>query len=417
MKFLPSFSLSLPTLLALIFVLLVSPFTVILSDSGIPSALIDAPQTGFSMDKNSVHTDPHEQQAVYDIMRATGNGWATDIPDICRGRWHGIYTLSYPLLLQNFLTLKHSSFTVCFSYNPQPIPSFLGHLGSSLQTLVLRENGHVGLIPTELGNLTHLKVLDLHNNNLDGSIPVSLGQLQNLKSLDLSRNRLSGSIPALSYPILNILDMSQNLLADLIPMSIGDCPSLIKLDLSRNRLIISPLQFPSGCIPRSISGLTSLLLMDLSYNQLSGPLLVALGKLNSLQALILKGNRLESTIIPSVGFNRLQELTTLVLSDMALQGSIPKWVGELPKLRVIHLDRNHLNGLIPKNFQCLKVLSELRLNANQLVGRVPFRKETVWKMSGKLRLYNNSGLCYDASFVPEEDTGSFVAGVGYCEPS
>ncbi|MCL7034153.1 hypothetical protein MKW94_020789 [Papaver nudicaule] len=437
MKFIRYFSLSLPTLLTLIFVPLVSPFTVILSDSGAPSALIDAPQTGFSMNKNSVHTDPHEQQAVYDIMRATGNGWATDILDVCRGRWHGIECMPdknqvYHVVSLSFGALsddtafptcdeKHSFispsltklphiktlfFYRCFSYNPQPIPSFLGQLGSSLQTLVLRENGHVGLIPTELGNLTHLRVLDLHNNNLNGSIPVSLGQLQNLKSLDLSRNRLSGSVPALNYPILNILDMSQNLLADVIPMSIGDCPSLIKLDLSRNRF--------SGSIPSSISGLTSLLLMDLSYNQLSGPLPMALGKLNSLHALILKGNRLETTIIPSVGFNGLQELTTLVLSDMALQGPIPKWLGELPKLRVIHLDRNHLNGSIPKSFQGLKVLSEVRLNDNQLVGRVPFRKETVWKMGGKLRLYNNSGLCYDASFVPEEDTGSFVAGVGYC---
>ena len=61
-----------------------------MSDSGVPSTLIDGPQTGFSMNKNGARTNPQEQEAVYDIMRATGNDWATDIPDVCRGRWHGI---------------------------------------------------------------------------------------------------------------------------------------------------------------------------------------------------------------------------------------------------------------------------------------------------------------------------------------
>ncbi|XWS11790.1 hypothetical protein CRYUN_Cryun37aG0030900 [Craigia yunnanensis] len=66
------------------------PFTVIMSDSGVPSTLIDGPQTGFSMNKNGARTNPREQEAVYDIMRATENGWATNIHDMCRERWHGI---------------------------------------------------------------------------------------------------------------------------------------------------------------------------------------------------------------------------------------------------------------------------------------------------------------------------------------
>ncbi|OVA03447.1 Leucine-rich repeat [Macleaya cordata] len=409
-----------------------------MSDSGVPSALVDAPQTGFSMNKNDVHTDPHEQQAVYEIMKATGNGWVTDIPDVCRGRWHGIecmpdknqvyhvVSLSFGALsddtafptcdqTRSFLSpsltklphIKTLFFYRCFSYNPHPIPSFLGRLGPTLQTLVLRENGHVGPIPIELGNLTRLKVLDLHNNNLNGSIPVSLERLKNLKSLDLSGNRLSGRVPNLSYPVLNVLDLSQNLLLGSIPISLGDCPSLVKMDLSRNRF--------SGSIPDSINGLKSLILMDLSYNQLSGPLPPALGSLNSLQALILKGNRMESTVIPSDGFVGLKDLMILVLSDMELQGPIPEWLGRLPSLRVIHLDRNRLNSSIPRSFQYLKDLSELRLNDNHLTGRVPFRRETVWKMGGKLRLYNNSGLCYDASYVHEEDSGSsIITGIGYC---
>ncbi|KAF8400617.1 hypothetical protein HHK36_013916 [Tetracentron sinense] len=432
---------SLQAMVALTFMLVPPglPFTVIMSDSGVPSALVDGPQMGFSMNKDGAKTDPREQEVVYDIMKATGNGWASEIPDVCRGRWHGIecmpdkdevyhiVSLSFGALSDDtaFPTCDQTSsfispsitklphirtlfFYRCFSYNPQPIPSFLGQLGPTLQTLVLRENGHVGPIPTELGNLTRLRVLDLHKNNLNGSIPVSLGRITGLRSLDLSGNKLTSVIPGLSFPVLNVLDLSQNLFMGSIPSSLGDFPSLIKMDFSRNRL--------SGPVPDSIDGLKSLILMDLSYNRLSGPLPNSLGSLNSLQALILKGNPMESTTIPKGGFDGLKDLMILVLSDMGLQGPIPESLGQLRSLRVVHLDRNHLNGSIPWSFRDLNDLSELRLNDNRLTGPVPFRRELVWKMRRKLRLYNNSGLCFDArSGLSEGSDSSMVTGISYCE--
>ncbi|KAF6158225.1 hypothetical protein GIB67_015019 [Kingdonia uniflora] len=428
-----SFSLLLELLLFALFSfpLVVLSFTVILSDSGTPSALVDAPQTGFSMSKSSARTDPREQEAVYDIMRATGNEWATEIPDVCRGRWHGIECMPdkddvYHVVSLSFGTLsddtafptcdqRHSYispsltklphirtlfFYRCFSYNPKPIPNFLGQLGSTLKTLVLRENGHVGPIPIELGNLTHLKVLDFHKNNLNCTVPASLARLTGLRSLDLSGNRLTGPIPDFSYPVLNVLDLSQNHFTGSIPFTIGHCPSLVKLDLSRNRFI--------GLIPESVQALQSLALLDLSYNQLSGPLPAALGSLNSLESLVLKGNPMGSTLIPSDGFNGLKNLMTLILSNMLLHGPIPESLIRLPNLRVLHLDRNRLNGSIPGSFKEFKGLSELRLNDNELTGPIPFKRDTIWKMGRKLRLYNNSGLCYD-------DTSSGLSGIDYCE--
>ncbi|KAL2508072.1 Protein TOO MANY MOUTHS [Forsythia ovata] len=170
----------------------IEDFTIILPDS----AQLEGPQLGSSMANSGAKTDLREQEAVYDIMRAIGNGWATDIPDVYRGRWHGIecmpdndnvyhvVSLSFGSLsddtafptcdptrssispsITKLLHLRTLFFYRCFSYNPQPILSFLGRLGSGLQTLVLRENGHIGSIPHELRNLTSLKVLDLHNNN------------------------------------------------------------------------------------------------------------------------------------------------------------------------------------------------------------------------------------------------------------
>ncbi|CAL0321996.1 unnamed protein product [Lupinus luteus] len=410
-------------------------FTVIMSGSGVPSALVDGPQLGFSMKQDGARTDPKEQEAVYDIMRATGNDWATQIPDVCRGRWHGIecmpdkdnvyhvVSLSFGALsddtafptcdparsfispsITNLPHLKTLFFYRCFVDNPQKIPSFLGRLGPTLQTLVLRENGHVGPIPNELGNLTRLRVLDLHKNNLNDSIPVSLGRIIGLKSLDLSGNKLSGSIPPISFTSLNILDLSQNLLVGSIPSTFWAHESLIKIDFSHNRL--------AGPIPEKIMGLKDLMLMDLSYNRIQGPFPMSLRSLSSLQALILKGNPMGSTMIPSDVFHGMKSLITLVLSNMNLHGPIPESLGTLPNLRVLHLDGNHLNGSIPKGFKDLKNLSELRLNDNKLSGSVPFGREMVWRMKRKLRLYNNSGLCYDDANSVDP---TFDLSIGLCD--
>ncbi|GAV75431.1 LRR_8 domain-containing protein [Cephalotus follicularis] len=301
----PYFSLLKTILMLMCFWQLASPFTVIMSDSGAPSTLVEGPQNGFSMNKYGARTEAREQEAVYDIMRATGNDWATDIPDVCRGRWHGIECMPdkdniYHIVGLSFGALSDDTafptcdpvrsyisqsitklpylrtlfFYRCFSYNPQPIPAFLGQLGPTLQTLVLRENGHVGPIPSELGNLTHLRVLDLHKNNLNSSIPVSLGWITGLRSLDLSGNKLTGTIPGLTFPVLNVLDLSKNLLTGAMPSSLGTCHSLIKIDFSHNRL--------TGQIPNSIDGLTQLILMDLSFNRLLGPLPISLKSLTTI---------------------------------------------------------------------------------------------------------------------------------------
>ncbi|KAM7480336.1 hypothetical protein LguiA_028549 [Lonicera macranthoides] len=434
MAFFPSLQILL--ILSFIYIPSCMPFTVVMSDSGVPSALVDGPQTGFSMSQNGARTDIHEQKAVYDIMRATGNDWATDIPDVCRGRWHGIecmpdkdnvyhvVTLSFGALsddtafptcdsTRSYISpsitklphLRTLFFYRCFSYNPQPIPSFLGQLGPTLQTLVLRENGNVGLIPNELGNLTRLRVLDLHKNNLNGSIPVSLGRITGLRSLDLSDNRLTGSIPSLTFPLLKILNLNQNHLNGPIPTTIGMCYSLIKIDFSRNRL--------SGPIPDSINGLKSLILLDFSYNSLSGHL--RLPQLNSLQALILNGNPLISSTIPNNGFDNLKDLMILVLSDMNLQGPIPESLTRLRSLRVLRLDGNYLNGSIPATFRSLNRINELRLNNNQLTGPVPFGREMVWRMKRKIRLENNSGLCYDERNGSSDDWSLLLdSGIGHC---
>ncbi|KAJ0971499.1 hypothetical protein J5N97_019458 [Dioscorea zingiberensis] len=411
-------------------------FTVVMPDS---STLVDKPQTGFS---DRARTDPAEQRAVYDIMEATGNAWAKSIPDVCRGRWHGIecmpdrneiyhiVSLSFgelsddtafptcdaksstlsPSLLQ-LPHLRSLFFYRCLTGNPQPIPSFLGRLGPWLHTLVLRENGHVGRIPSEVFNLTSLKVFDLHGNNLGSTIPRSIRQLSSLQLLDLSNNELTGEIPEMSFSRrLTVLDLSHNLFQGNIPTSISKCESLVKLDMSRNHL--------TGSIPNSLSNLKNLILLDLSHNWLSGPLPNSLGGLSSLRALVLTGNSMNSAVIPKDWFPGLKDLEMLVLSNMGLGGAIPESMGELRSIRVLHLDGNELNGYIPQSFMSLNKLSELRMNDNRLKGPIPFSREVLWRMGRKLRLYNNSGLCYDTSGSStggrDHEGMDSLFGISYC---
>ena len=71
----------------------------------------------------------------------------------------------------------------------EEMPAQLGDL-SHLRLLNLSGNMFHWPIPATLGNLSNLEVLDLHDNYLDGKVPVELGNLTNLRELDLSDNRL-----------------------------------------------------------------------------------------------------------------------------------------------------------------------------------------------------------------------------------
>ncbi|KAF0923507.1 hypothetical protein E2562_006392 [Oryza meyeriana var. granulata] len=409
-------------------------FTVVVPDSSAAAALVNAPQTGFS---DRARTDPAEQRAVQEVMAATGNAWASGIADVCRGRWHGIecvpdrgevyhvVSLSFGALSDDtafpacdaaraalspaVLALPHLRslfFYRCFTANPQPVPAFLGRLGPAFRSLVLRENGHVGAIPPDIGNLTSLRVLDLHGNHLTSTIPATVKSLAHLQLLDLSYNQLAGEVPHLKFQHLSILDLSHNALQGRVPASLGQCRSLLKIDLSQNRL--------AGTIPDELGDLPDLILLDLSHNALSGPIPAALGRLSSLRSLILGDNRMQFTTVPGDFFAGLKALTTLVLSGMGLEGSVPESIGELGHLRVLRLDSNEFTGVIPASFRLLERASELRVDGNRLVGPIPFGKEMMWRLGKKLRVVGNEGLCYDAKQQGLEGVVA-LAGVADCD--
>lgn len=96
------------------------------------------------------------------------------------------------------------------------------YVGKNLNLLFgldISENELSGNIPSELGSLLELQVLNVSHNNLSGLIPESFSGLKNVESLDLSFNKLQGLIPQGLTKLsgLAVFNVSFNHLSGVIP--------------------------------------------------------------------------------------------------------------------------------------------------------------------------------------------------------
>ncbi|KAF9614463.1 hypothetical protein IFM89_018710 [Coptis chinensis] len=81
---------------------------------------------------------------------------------------------------------------------------------------------------------TSLLSLNMSRNSLGGAIPTSIGELRAVNVLDLSENQLNGSIPSQigGAVFLKELKLQNNHLAGNLPVQIGKCSSLTPLALA-----------------------------------------------------------------------------------------------------------------------------------------------------------------------------------------
>jgi len=158
------------------------------------------------------------------------------------------------------------------------LPSELFRLHQLKKMTVINSMG--GMLPSEIGNLRSLEYLELRKNSFDGKIPTELGLLQSLTYLDISDHEYftEATIPSEigNLSSLKALCMSRNGLRGTVPSELFGLVSLETLYLSWNSL--------RGSLPLSVE-LTSLREMDLSNNKLTGMLPGALGSLESLEVL------------------------------------------------------------------------------------------------------------------------------------
>ena len=286
-----------------------------------------------------------------------------------------------------------------------------------------------GEIPTELGDLSNLKLLYLSDNNLTGALPQSLTGISGLESFRFHNNsglcapideafqtwlhgiaEIYGSSCApedsledreVLVQLYNALDgenwnnnanwltelpirqwhgvindasgrvtrllLESNGLAGEIPKELGSLSNLKRLELGNNDL--------TGEIPRelgNLSDLETLLLLGSTSRLtggLSGGIPKELGTLSKLEALNLKFNQLTGEIPTELG--NLTSLETLLLDYNGLSGEIPAELGSLSNLTRLMLGHNQLSGDIPKELGNLSNLKWLSLEGNELSGCIP----------------------------------------------
>jgi len=223
-----------------------------------------------------------------------------------------------------------------------PIPSGFGEVIKSLEDLYLFSNKLQGEIPSSLGNIYTLQVLDLSNNNLSGELSsfIQNSSFCNFQSLDLSFNRFTGGLPNLSlFTSLRDLKLSNNQLTGGIPKSIGLLHELQYLHLEQNYL--------KGDINElHLTNLSKLIFLDLTDNSLS---------LN-----------FATTWIPSF------QLTSLGLASCKLGPSFPSWLRTQTQLTFLDISDAGIDDFVPEWFwNKLQFINKMNISYNSLKGTIP----------------------------------------------
>ena len=304
-----------------------------------------------------------DEDALIALYQATnGDNWVSNqnwLSNKPIGTWYGVITDENDRVID--LDLSDNELNGM-------LPSELGHL-THLEVLYLSENQLSGTIPSALGVLSNLIELSLWSNELTGPIPPELGRLANLEMLHLGKNELSGTIPTELGNLTNLeeLGLYSNKLTGVIPAELGDLTNLEWLGLTENRL--------SGPIPPKLDKLTNLKELYLGQNELSGTIPPELGNLTNLEELFLHSNKLSGAIPSELG--NLTKLTALSLWGNGLSGTMPSELGNLTKLTGLGLADNKLSGDIPPELGNLASLEQLYLSGNRLGGCVPAVLENV----------------------------------------
>jgi Leucine-rich repeat (LRR) protein len=263
----------------------------------------------------------------------------------------------------------------------QPMTTWYGVVSNSqgcVFQLNLANNQLVGTIPSSLGNLAELSVLQLYANNLSGTIPTELGNLSKVYYIQISNTMLSGSIPTSFGRLSSLTDltMADNQLTGILPAELANLTKLKRIYLPNNQLTGSIdvlVNLPelgeiflqsnrlTGSLPTSLGNLPKLKYVYLNDNQLSGSIPSQLANDTSLVQLRLYNNAFSGAIPNLTGLNNL---TDFLAYSNNLTGSIPTTLTALPKLTTLWLANNQLTGRFQKTVS--PTLNNITLSSNRL---------------------------------------------------
>ena len=157
---------------------------------------------------------------------------------------------------------------------------------------MFEKNKLTGEIPTEIGALLELQVLDMSYNSLRGPIPDEIGSLKKLRWFRLKENDLSGTLPS----------------------SLGLMHSLWSLQTAGNPRLTG--EFPPG-----IWDIESMVMIEIQGCNFTGSIGDGVGKMQRLDVLLLSGNPFSGTVPPSIA--NVAQLFSLWIDGTNIQGPMP----------------------------------------------------------------------------------------------
>ena len=210
----------------------------------------------------------------------------------------------------------------------------------NITEIVIHDNDLSGSIPESIALLPELRTLILNNTvgggffrRIEGTLPSSMGSLEHLEVVDLSRNNIRGNIPTEygNLKKLRILRLDENQLDGPLFAGLFGMESLEELDLSENKL--------QGSIPPDLARLTQLRHLDLSSNQFSGALPEGWDSLAGLQSVELQHNRFTGRLPESIVSH--DSLRFFKAHNNAFEGALsPTAATRLAGLNVCELENN-----------------------------------------------------------------------------
>ncbi|WOH15676.1 hypothetical protein DCAR_0935219 [Daucus carota subsp. sativus] len=240
---------------------------------------------------------------------------------------------------------------------------------SKLTNLVefeISTNGFFGTFPDTFYNLRKLKRFSANSNRFIGSLPPSLTSSQSIISLNVRNNSLNGSIALNCSSMVSLISLalSSNSFSGPFPENLSSCKKLTSLDLSRNKF--------SSQLPESFKNLTSLSYLSLSNCSLQNltATLAILQHCQNLSFLVLTLN-FRDEVMPDYNHLQFSRLTTLVIANCPLSGSVPYWLQSCSNLQLLDLSWNRLTGHIPNFLGAMKLLFYLDLSRNMLSEEIP----------------------------------------------